>query len=230
MKFNKFLSLLFFFALNCQFVFAEDLENNSPSLNLNQQEKANTDFIEGRCHHHRRAHRHHSNKCLNSCLKRCQLGSASFFVTNPELWYTVETSPFPISTMLTLNRNGGTVQGDVQLTPNGLFLGEAGNYMVSYSIVMLNNLSLDPGNLVAFLVVNDVFDPMTGGTLIASVGMVPFQVPSTIQGSGILHNVPAGSTISVIGTNTGDTLQTFSIANWSIQAFKIPCDSNPIVL
>ncbi len=154
----------------------------------------------------------------------CNLGSSGFFVLNPTEWYTIEVAGFPATTLLSQKSNRSFSEGRVLVKPSGLKLQEGGNYSVSFSAILQ---STDPNNIVVvpvFLVSNGDFDPTSKNT-IASVAVLQPGAITTVQGSGILHDIKPGTTLSLVATGTGSpNTETMSVVNWNISAFKIPCE------
>lgn len=161
--------------------------------------------------------------CLKKCSSKCQLGIAGFSTNNPADWYTLNTFPFPETVLLSINRNRGSVQGKVELTPTGLRIGKPGNYSVSFTAILINNNPLYTPLIPVFLIRNGVFDPNdTSG--VGSIGALLLGVPTVIQATGILENVKAGTELTLVATNGGSPQpEEITVISWGINAFKIEC-------
>lgn len=162
-----------------------------------------------------------NKKC--HCHQKCQFGGASFLVTDPLSWYTINTLGFPNTVLLSLNRNKGFTQGHVSLTPSGLVINKTGNYFVIFSAILRNP---DPTSTIfisVFLSLNNTFDP--NDPLVTGVVTLPPESIDSAQSSQILPNIPAGTTLSLIAANSGvgTQPQAVQVVGWNINLFKIPC-------
>lgn len=165
----------------------------------------------GSCHN-----RSHKNKIRTASAP---LGVAAFQVTDSELWYSIDTSPYPITVLLSQNRNTGSTQGNIQLTPNGLLIGEAGNYSVSFTAVLQNPSTTSSPLIPVFLTLNGITDPTqakSGSVVVLSPGLI-----GVAQGTTILENVVPGTTVSLLATNASGESQPINIVAWAINLFKI---------
>lgn len=165
----------------------------------------------------------------NPCFKSnwCQIGTAGFSTQNPADWYDILTFAFPETTPLSLNRNRGSTQGNVQLNSTGITIGQAGNYSVSITAILTNNNQSYTPLIPIFLVRDGVFDPSDTSS-IGGVSLVPFEQITTIQATGVLEYVTAGTTLSIVATNGGSPQpEPIKVVGWSISAFRIPCDPTP---
>lgn len=158
---------------------------------------------------------------------RCQLGMAGRSVNNPALWYTVNTPVYPATVPLSIDRNNGFAKGKVELTPNGLLIGEAGDYSVTFSAILQNPIEEYTAVIPVFLSLNGQFNPLDplqsslGGVVTLPTGFI-----NTVQGTGILHDVPAGTFLALIASNGGSPdPQPIRVVAWNISLFKIACDS-----
>jgi hypothetical protein len=157
----------------------------------------------------------------NSCNK-CQLGRAGFSTMNSSNWYTIDTISYPVTVPLSINRNAGFTQGDVELTPTGLIINKSGNYFVSFSAI-LTNPGPDAILIPVFVIQNGIFEPNSMNNIGSAVSLPQnFILPT--QASGIIENVNAGTTISIVATNGGsDQPQPVTVIAWNIDLFRIPC-------
>lgn len=162
-----------------------------------------------------------SKKC--DCQCGCDLGTATFS-GGPNDWYEVETQGYPVMTPLSMNRNSGYDQGDVELTIDGLKILRKGTYFASITAIVQfqdPNRSYSP-LLTVFLVPNGVFDPMNITTQIGAVGTALQNVITNISGSGILLDVPAQTSYSLVVANGGSPQpEPITIVSWSITVYKI---------
>lgn len=158
------------------------------------------------------------------CPNRCHLGSAGFSTTSAQSWYTINTLPYPTTVPLSLNRNQGFTEGKVELTPTGLLIREPGNYSISFSAILQNNDPEYTALIPVFVSLNEAFDPLD--IPVGSVVALPTGLVNTVHGTGILHQVKAGTTISLIATNGGSPQpQAIHVVAWNMSLFKIPCGS-----
>jgi len=163
--------------------------------------------------------------CGNSrpCCNTCNLGSASFSGGPPD-WFVIQTPTYPEFVLLSANRNVGSTQGNVKLTPTGLKINKSGNYSVSFSAILLNNNPAYTPLLPVFVIRNGIFDP-TDTLILGGVVSLPNGLFETVQGTGILENVKAGTTLSIIATNGGSPEpEPVTVIAWGISAYRIPCD------
>lgn len=171
-------------------------------------------------------HSHKSTPCGNNSRSHsCQLG-VSGHGGSMSLFYPIDVPSYPNPTPLSLNRNVGFVKGDVKLIPTGLKICRAGDYAVSFTAI-LGNATTRSNVISVFLVLNDLFDPnnlSTVGNTSTVFGQNPANfVVTSIVGSGILKNVPCGTTLSLVATN-GESLQPdpLTVVAWEITAYRIP--------
>lgn len=157
----------------------------------------------------------------------CQIGNRGFSTMNPAEWYDITTFAYPVTTPLSKNANFGSRQGTIQLTPRGIRVGQAGNYFVSFQVILTNNDEAYTPFIPIFLVRNDIFFPNDTSNL-ATVTSAPFGDIRAVTASGVLENVEAGTTLSIVATNGGSPQPaTITIISWGISAFRIPCDPTP---
>lgn len=155
----------------------------------------------------------------------CQIGNRGFSTMNSADWYEILTFSYPITTPLSINPTYGSTQGNVQLTPTGIRLGQAGNYFVSMQAIVLNTDPEYTPLIPIFLVRNGVFEP-GDTTNLAAVGNLPAGEVADLSSSGVLENVEAGTTLSIVATNGGSPQPApITVISWSISAFKIPCNT-----
>jgi hypothetical protein len=185
--------LLYFFLAYSPFIFAEGNENWD--------------------------HEHEDGLSHPRC-DSCQLGTASFASTSPGLWYTIQSSAYPTTVPLSLNRNRGFSEGDISLTPNGINVGCRGRYWVNFSVVVQDVNESTP-ELAVFLAPNGIFNPLDISTLIGGVAEVDFGEFTTIQGSGIIDNVNPHTIWTLVAANTSGVVQPVSVVAWTISFFKI---------
>lgn len=140
--------------------------------------------------------------CLvNGALNAADFGTAGYGNHTPDEWYTVETFSYPEISPLSLNRDLGTRQGRVYLSPTGITIGEAGNYEVNITAILFNpeeESVLTP----VFLAIDDEFDPENSNT-IGGVGIVEAGELHSIHGHGFLLNLEEGARLSLVVTNGG---------------------------
>ncbi len=159
-----------------------------------------------------------------NCKKDCDLGTAGFSTTSPDSWFEISTLPYPQTILLSRNRNNGQVQGDVDLTPNGLEINESGTYWVSFSVVLVNDNEQYTPLIPVFLVQNGQFSPAESAGLLGGVVSLPANLISTVQGSGPLRDVKEGTTLTIIATNGGSPQpEPVRVVSWSMSLYKI-CD------
>lgn len=157
----------------------------------------------------------------------CQIGNAGFSTLNPADWYEIMTLGYPITTPLSINRNRGSTQGNVQLTTTGIQIGQPGNYFVTIQVILTNNNPSDTPLIPIFLVRNGIFDPAVSD--LGTIGMLPFGNVTVLTASGVVENVTAGTTLSIVATNGGSAeFVPITVVAWGISAFKIPCDPTPL--
>ena len=71
-----------------------------------------------------------------------------------------------------------------------------------------------------------MFDP-TNNSNLGGVVSLPTGLINTMQATGILQNVKAGTTLSLVATNGGSPEpQDITVIGWGISVFKIPCESH----
>lgn len=170
--------------------------------------------------------------CHMACRKKKQcsetpLGTAGFSTSNPDQWYSISTSPYPITVPLSLHRNIGSTQGHIHLTSSGLKIDAPGDYWVSFAAFLLNNQENYAALIPVFLLRNDIFDPTDTMTL-STIVSLPSGFVNVAQISGILRNVKKGTRLSLVATNGGSPdPQPITVIAWDISLFKIPCDCCP---
>ena len=164
-------------------------------------------------------------KCCGKRTDKCHLGTSGFSVVDSNLWYPITTFSYPVITPLSLNGNRTSSQGEVIATSTGLTLNEPGNYSVSFQAILVNN-QISSGSLIpVFLISNGVFDPLAPMGL-GSIATLSQGSPGSVQGTGILENVTAGTTLSLVATNGSAPQEDVTVISWYITAFKIPCQSS----
>ncbi len=148
-------------------------------------------------------------------------GRAGFSTISPLQWYTISTPSFPQTTPLSNNRNKGFAEGDLDLSPTGLTIGEEGDYWVEITTVLQNPTPDSSLRVLTFLVVNETLNPaaeITGGVAVVNSGSV-----ETIHGTGILRNLQEGDTLSIVaanGSNTPDA-KPVTVSAWAITLHKL---------
>lgn len=163
--------------------------------------------------------------------KRVNFGIARFYTPDNSQFLSVSIPVFPSSTIVSLNRNIGRTQGDIQLTPTGLRLGKITSckktWQISFESVMFVNESSPPVNPVSvanvFIVLNGQFNPdLTETNLIGSVVFLPFPGPPQVaQGNGILFDIPGGTEISLFATATGGSGVNIIEPAWFLSASEM---------
>lgn len=155
----------------------------------------------------------------------CDLGVATH--TAPDLnWYVVNTEAFPIVKPLSIDRNAGFTRGAVELTDTGLKVNVAGTYWVSYFATMAFFNDADDYNplIPIFLIKNGVFNPEETASLLGTTQTMLKNFIMTFTGSGLVADLQAGDTLSLVITNGGSPQpEPITILAWSISAHKI-CD------
>jgi len=149
---------------------------------------------------------HHSDECTFGIAGRGGTNSTFLPISVPTL---------PATTLLSVQRTIGFVEGDVTLTANGLTLNTCGNYHIVFSTTLLNpnQSTLPPPTFVVYLAVNGqiLFDTQVTMT-VASVQTL-FLVCD-------LCNVSAGDSLTlVIGSTQAPAPAT--LAAWNIQALLL---------
>ena len=139
----------------------------------------------------------------------------------PDQWYTIETNSYPVTTPLSLNRNVGDSEGALYLSPTGFTVGAEGDYLVTISAVLQNPSEESIFLIPVFLVLDEVFNP-EDPLQVGGVVTLPSDEINTLQGTGIIRNVPAGTRLSLVATNSGyETPIPVTVAAWSITAVKL---------
>lgn len=162
------------------------------------------------------SHSHRHRKKCKFKIVSAPLGIAAFRSAVP---YTIETSPYPETVLLSDFRNAGSTQGDIQFNPSGLTIGEAGNYSISF-LTILQNPSLTNGAVITvFLTLNGSLDPNEAKS--ASVAILATDGAGVAQATTILENVTPGTTVSLIAANGGGKSQPINVNAWEISLFKI---------
>lgn len=159
------------------------------------------------------------------CQKGCHLGTAGFSTTSQADWYVIDTPVYPDTVPLSKHRNIGSTQGNIRLKSRGVKVNKSGNYSVSFTAILLNTDMNYTPLIPVFLVSNGVFDPTdTSRTIGSVVSLLPGLV-TTLQVTGILQNVKAGTKLSLVATNGGSPQpEPVTVISWGISLFKIPCD------
>lgn len=174
-------------------------------------------------------HHHHDHEKEICCEKACALANAGFFSISEAERYVIPVPIYPLTTPLSKNRNYGFTEGDIQLTSTGLRINEPGNYWVSFSATLINNNETYNPELSIFLVKNGIFVPGDTDDQIAVTGGFPFDIATTLTGSGNLFDVTKGTTLSIVASNahSPDT-EDITVVLWSINIHKI-CDNNKCI-
>lgn len=163
---------------------------------------------------------HHHCNAPCPPVQGSHFGSAGFGVTDPSLWYTITTNSYPESVALSLERNKGSSKGGVYLSPTGFTIGEGGDYWVSITAI-LQNPGSDSLLIPVFLAQNESFndeDPGVGGVVV-----LPPNVITTLNGTGIVQNIEPGTRLSLVATNGGYPFpQDVVVVGWGISLFKLP--------
>jgi len=202
MKFIKMMALCSFMILSNQFIFADEVQIESRGICI--------ELTETNC-----------DTNTDCCTTTANFGTASFSVTDPTLWYPIDTNSYPTTTPLSMNRNRGVTDGRVYLSPTGFTIGEAGNYWVTITAVLQNN-NVDTLLIPVFLVRDETFDP-TDPSLVGGVVTLPTGELNTVQATGTLKDVVEGTRFSLVGTNAGyPSPKTISVVSWSISLHKLP--------
>ena len=212
----RFLKFFCFFILCHQSMFAyltiDDFEESSESC-------ISQDYI----------HSKHSKS--KSCKKKCRGNSCQLGLSGhaggPNFFYPIEVPIFPQTTLLSLDRTLGFVEGDIELTPTGLKIGRTGSYAVTFTVIVRNPTPNSHSVFSVFLILNDQFDPNNTQTVSNTTTVFGGDNPSdfvltSIVGNGILKNVPCGTTLSLVASNGGDNiLDPLTVIGWDITAYRI---------
>ena len=162
--------------------------------------------------------------CL-SPQQSCNLGMSGFSTTNRADWYTLLVPVYPSFVPLSINGNRGSTQGRIKATPTGLTINKAGNYHIDITVVMSNQNQTYAPIITVFLVENGVFDPTSTRVVGSALSLPPNQI-FNFTSSGILENVKAGTTFSLVSSNGGSPeIEPITISAWGITAYKIPCSA-----
>jgi hypothetical protein len=154
-------------------------------------------------------------------LKAAHFGTAGFSVTDPNLWFTIDTNSYPELTLLSQGRNKGFTEGRIYLSPTGFTIGEAGNYWVSISAI-LQNPTDNSTILVPVFLARDEAINQDDNSLIGGVVTLESNLIRTVQAEGILKNVAEGERFSLVATNAGYPLpQPVVVVAWGISLYKL---------
>jgi hypothetical protein len=153
----------------------------------------------------------------------CNFGTSSFSGSPPD-WFVVNTMSYPSTVVLSQNQNAGSVRGGVSLNSTGLEITEPGTYEATFNAILLNNDSMNTPLLPLFLVSNGALDLSNPPTQLGAVGSLPPNQILTFQSTGILEDLAAGTTLSILITNGGSPDPVpITVIGWSIVVHKI-CD------
>lgn len=173
----------------------------------------------GQCRSHTKEQR---KKCFASKRLNPQIGIAAFTANTSAEWYQITTQPYPTVVPLSLNRDRGSTQGNVKLTPTGLLIRQPGNYSVTFNAILVNNEPNYAPLIPVFLIRNDIFDP-NATDILGNVVTLPPNFINTVQFTGILENVKPCTKLSLVATNGGSPEpQPITVISWSISAYRIP--------
>jgi len=212
----RLLKIFCFFILCHSSIFAyatlDDLEENGESC------------ISQEYTHSKHSHKSKSSKkkCRNNS---CQLG-LSGHAGGRNFFYPIVVPPHPMTTPLSLDRTLGFAEGDIKLTPTGLKICRAGTYLVNFTAIVGNTTTTND-IISVFLILNDLFDPNNTETVGNSAtvrGEDPANfIVTSIVGSGILKNVPCGTTLSLVASNGENPFQSdlLQVLAWEITANRI---------
>lgn len=160
----------------------------------------------------------------------CILGRAGYSSAFPPIFtppgYNIVAPVYPNSNPLSMNRNIGKAKG-IKLTDTGLKIKSAGSYSVSFSVVLINedqSGQTNPTFFETFVILdgnNDLTDP---NNVVAFGGaVIPIDQVAVMEGSGIIIDAPAGTTVSIFVNNIGQVPVTCRVESWFIVLTKIPC-------
>ncbi len=168
-----------------------------------------------------------SSSSSSSSLEQCIFAEQSFSTTTPDNWYEISTLGYPATVPLSKFGNNGVKKGEIKLTPTGVTILEDGDYLVSFSTIMLNLAQESTPLIPVFLVQNGVFNPSAkAGAVVGGTAQFPPEYFNTISGTGILQNVKKGTKLSLVATNGGgQEPQLMTVITWNIVVTKLPCKS-----
>lgn len=143
-------------------------------------------------------------------------GSAGFGASDPSSYYAITTKPYPDPVELSLNRNNGSAQGSLELSPTGFIVNEVGEYWANISVTMLNQ-GAEPLLVPAYLAINGEYEE----TKIGNVGILQSNIPSNVFGSGNVIVTEEGTAINIIATN-GESIfpHEVEVTAWSISLIQ----------
>jgi hypothetical protein len=200
-------------------------------------------------------HQQSDNDCRGCCEGGCSLGDSGYSTSNGT-GYFVETlafpNPTPIAPSIPFSTGfySGSSQGAVTTTKTGLTINKPGDYLVTFSVILSDQVC-DPNYqpvLPIFVVRNGVFDPFTnpqnlelGTTVTPHCNYITntngctsdnFVCPTvrsvslfeTAQGTAILKNVKKNTALSLVIMNGGSPEPApINVIAWSITAARMPC-------
>lgn len=160
------------------------------------------------------------------CSSQCNSGARARFTMDPSQFIVVQTPAFPDVVPASIDPNAGSTQGAFQLTPNGLKVCLAGNYLVNYSLTLRNDNPNYQPVIPTFLIQNGEFNQDVVLNLIGSTASLPPNEIRTLSATGILENVACGTVFSLVMTNGGSPEpEPVTLLDWNINAIRLPCRS-----
>jgi hypothetical protein len=143
-------------------------------------------------------------------------GTAGFGVSDPSSYYPLTTKPYPDPVVLSVNRNNGSVQGGIELSPTGLIVNDVGEYWVNISATVLNQ-GTDPLLVPIYLAVNDQYE----ATKIGNIGILVPNILTNVFGNGVITITDIGTTIDIIATNGESPFpHEIEVVSWGISLIK----------
>jgi len=159
--------------------------------------------------------------CNRSRSRKTPIGVAEILGAPPNVQYDLTIPTFPGSTTISLNRNAGFTEGNVELTPTGLKVNQAGVYLINFTVVIGLPGSLPPPSdldIIALLALNDTVD-LNNVVTIATVGTLQPNFPTVIHGNSIIH-IPFGTTLSLVALTTEAPIPA-TVHRWNINIVKV---------
>lgn len=168
----------------------------------------------------------------------CDFASSGFSVTDPALWYEIDTTSYPNAVPLSLNGNRGFDEGDITVTDTGITINRSGNYwvnmtaVISYIAPSVKDSTLTPIPAVGsqfiipvFVARNGDFDP-AGENQFGGIGVFTLNETSIeeVQANGIMVNMEKGTKLSIVATNSGtsdDTPIPLTVIDWDISLHRL---------
>lgn len=164
---------------------------------------------------------HHDH--AENCCDDCSYASAVFGTSDLGDFYTILPPLYPEVDDLSLNRNKGFTEGSMVLNSKGIGIGESGSYWVSFNATLFFDNSSEEKTVPVFVITNGEFDPSGAAPMLARTETVVPGVVTSIQGSGIMRHLPAGTTLSLVASNGGSSVfdAPITVISWDINIHRI---------